>query len=245
MIENEGVSISSVSVTIKALKVNNRQMTQAVFTQLPKIEPINIYDDRHEFLDSYTLAGNLWGWVNWTPKGSDPEERQFVVEVAGRLCRGASQIDKVLPSDRDTWDKTTREEHLRFMDRAVDLTRILVAQGKIVRDRAALFRHGVDSIILGSVAPFGNLVGEYCRGQFCVYGGDTRALLGGVDGDDVRSILTRPDFPTAAFDRAKEASEEVARQALSDAGQRIGTHITKMNAMREVLAKVEQLFIAV
>ena len=111
MIETNGVTISSVSVTIKALKVNNRQMTQAVFNQLPKMETlVEMRDADTELLKGYKLRGNLWGWVNYCPKDSDPELRQVVLEADGKLYRTSAPTEHVNLREPRTHDEFTADE---------------------------------------------------------------------------------------------------------------------------------------
>ena len=47
-------TVSTVTVTIKALKINNRQLTQAVFRQLPERSLIDA--------ENVELLGLPWGW---------------------------------------------------------------------------------------------------------------------------------------------------------------------------------------
>jgi hypothetical protein len=72
-------SITTCTVTIKALKINNRQMTQSIFRQLPS-EPL--FDET-----TLEVAGTttVWGWVNYAPK--DECGKQFVVQKGDRLVR--------------------------------------------------------------------------------------------------------------------------------------------------------------
>lgn len=71
-------TISTCTVTIKALKVNNRQLTQAVFRQLPERELVD-----EEKID---LLGIPWGWVNYRTQDMGAG-RQFVAQFGRVLCR--------------------------------------------------------------------------------------------------------------------------------------------------------------
>jgi hypothetical protein len=77
-LEASDVSISTASVTIKALQVSNRQMTQSVFRQLP--ERALIDEEKVE------LLGLPWGWVNHSISGQEGN-RQFVAQFGTTLCR--------------------------------------------------------------------------------------------------------------------------------------------------------------
>lgn len=71
-------TITMATITIKALKVNNRQLTQAVFRQLP--ERSLIEESKPE------LIGLPWGWVNY--RSADMGEgRQFVAQFGTTLAR--------------------------------------------------------------------------------------------------------------------------------------------------------------
>lgn len=72
-------SITTAAVTIKALQVGKKQMTQSVFKQLPVGELI---DDR-----AAQLRCDPWGWVNYSVGEQGPSTRNFVVPSDERLYR--------------------------------------------------------------------------------------------------------------------------------------------------------------
>lgn len=79
-------SITTCTVTIKAIKINNRQMTHSVFRQLPT-EPL--FDETTlEIADNV----NIWGWVNYKPSGEEESGTQFVVQKGERLVRCPSWV---------------------------------------------------------------------------------------------------------------------------------------------------------
>ena len=66
LLKTNRASIETLAVTIRALQVNKKQMTQAVFKQLP-LGKLNMAG-RHGKFDQ-----ELWGWVNYTANGQGPE----------------------------------------------------------------------------------------------------------------------------------------------------------------------------
>lgn len=57
VIRIDAASVATISVTIQALKIGRKQMTQSVFRQLKDEAP---YD-----LENLKLKGVVWGWVNY------------------------------------------------------------------------------------------------------------------------------------------------------------------------------------
>lgn len=98
MIKNNGIvalnsteaTITTATITIKALKVNNRQLTQAVFRQLPERKLID--ESKPE------LIGLPWGWVNYQAGDMAPG-RQFVVQFGTSLARCPVRMGRA----SDTW----------------------------------------------------------------------------------------------------------------------------------------------
>ncbi len=78
-IQTKSASLDTFAVTIQALHVNGKQMTLAVFRQLPEV---SILDERH-YKDS---SLKWWGKVNYRVGDSD---RWMVCERDGRLYRAA------------------------------------------------------------------------------------------------------------------------------------------------------------
>jgi hypothetical protein len=75
-VTTENAGINTVSVAIRALHVNNKQMTLAVFRQIPHLDLINIidscpYEDRG-LVDGVTLWGKVKQprWLNYEVLGS-------------------------------------------------------------------------------------------------------------------------------------------------------------------------------
>ena len=71
--------ITTASVTIRSLRVNDRQLTESIFRQLPKRTLVDTEEVK-------LLGDDIWGWVNYDPDRS-PADRQFVVQFGGILCR--------------------------------------------------------------------------------------------------------------------------------------------------------------
>lgn len=75
-VTTENAGINTVSVTIRALHVNNKQMTLAVFRQLPKRNP---YVPEEGWIHP---DYNVWGWVNYQGRHAvftDSEENDGVL----------------------------------------------------------------------------------------------------------------------------------------------------------------------
>jgi hypothetical protein len=84
LIEAEDATIATVSVTIQAIQVSKRQMTQSVFRQLPAA---NLIDETN-----VRLLGIPWGWVNYR-WGDIPESHtNFIFQAGTRLFRNAFRI---------------------------------------------------------------------------------------------------------------------------------------------------------
>ena len=66
LLKTNQVSIETLSVTIQALQVNKKQMTQAVFKQLP-LGKLNLEGMPGKF------DQEIWGWVNYTVNNIGPE----------------------------------------------------------------------------------------------------------------------------------------------------------------------------
>lgn len=72
----DDVTISTATITIKALQVGKKQMTQSVFRQLPTADLVNDSD--------IDLNGVPWGWVNYL---NDRGGRSYVFQDGTRLFR--------------------------------------------------------------------------------------------------------------------------------------------------------------
>jgi hypothetical protein len=72
-------TITTATVTIRTLRVNNKQLTQATFRQLPVRKLIDMQGPE--------LKGTIWGWVNFTPPGCRDRDTQFIVQIGEELCR--------------------------------------------------------------------------------------------------------------------------------------------------------------
>ena len=84
-------TISTATVTIRTLRVNNKQLTQATFRQLPTRKLIDEED--------LEILGTIWGWVNYNPgRGDSSQCTQFIAQFGEELCRCPFRVRKVLPS---------------------------------------------------------------------------------------------------------------------------------------------------
>lgn len=82
-IETKSASLSTLAVTIRALHVNGKQMTLAVFRQLPLVGLTMPSGERDGSL-------NWWGLVHYVLPGDEgPIDRWMVVERGGVLFRAA------------------------------------------------------------------------------------------------------------------------------------------------------------
>lgn len=116
-------SITTASVTIKTLRVDNRQLTQAVFRQLPLGELVDI--------EKITLSGPIWGWVNYQPDG-DSENRQFVQQLGDKLCRSPFRVHDILELDPGrVWPSPFTKLHAAYQRAAEDWILARAIQGKL------------------------------------------------------------------------------------------------------------------
>lgn len=88
-------TISTATVTINTLRVNNKQLTQATFRQLPKRELINV--------NGLEVLGAVWGWVNYTPSGEPEKFTQFVAQFGAELCRCPVKVYCIHPAIPEDW----------------------------------------------------------------------------------------------------------------------------------------------
>jgi hypothetical protein len=79
----DDVTISTVAVTLKAITINKRQMTQSIFKQL---EPLPGFIDYERCA---IAAGVAWGYVNFL---AGPTTRQFLVQSGDRLYRNPVEV---------------------------------------------------------------------------------------------------------------------------------------------------------
>ena len=68
-------SITTCTVSLRTIQVNNRQMSQSIFKQLPTI---GLFDPA-----TLQLRGIVWGWVNYKLKSEG--NKNFLVQVGDRL----------------------------------------------------------------------------------------------------------------------------------------------------------------
>jgi hypothetical protein len=260
MIEDSGVTIQTVSVTIKALKINNRQMTQAVFNQLPELEElIDTRDHEGELLETYRPVGNVWGWVNYCPKGGDAELRQFIVEIDGRLYRAASPIDTMRLLERMTHDFRARHDIRLLCDRLTTLVLAIIAEAASARRDEPPGHHG--TFELGDFPGFGIIRAAYDTQSYpnseIVFwvdlAGRKLTLVDKWSNKHARALQWTNDGPEKPWHRYSEPllkdmhkiTEAGARDQAERVAHGIVAHIEKTNKFRATLAAAEQLFIAV
>jgi hypothetical protein len=116
-VEAKSALISTAKVEIKTLTLNGKQMTLAVFRQLP-----------HYTLMTYGRAhADLWGWVNHHPSSAcgkgDFRDHRHIIAVArdGELIRGC--IER--PSEVEVYD--LGEEALLDWKLACSLPQLYIA----------------------------------------------------------------------------------------------------------------------
>ena len=116
-------SINTASVTIKTLRVDNRQLTQAVFRQLPVQELIN--------QETIELKGRVWGWVNYNPDGPS-ENRQFIQQQGEKLCRCPFHVRDILELDtQQKWPAPFAQLHSAYQCAAENWILARAIEGKL------------------------------------------------------------------------------------------------------------------
>lgn len=82
-------NIATTTVTIRAIQVGNKQMTLAVFRQLPENEPV-----RDSCAKSLEPAGSIWGWVNVHDKNcvEEGKHRHVILQDGDHLTRAIIRI---------------------------------------------------------------------------------------------------------------------------------------------------------
>jgi hypothetical protein len=250
MIETNSATITSVTVTIKALKVNNRQMTQAVFTQLPKLDDFTN--------DDGGLAGNVWGWVNYCPRGERPDDRQFVIEADGILYRAASPVHRISLLDPKTWDGETASNAALLDQFLLDLALVTVAQA--IRDKAErnphVWREGMN---LGTFTPFGDI--HVCRVEGRYYAGQHHAAAKiwsdcgqafTLEREDLWNLDWSAHHGGEWYDGCDDFLKAMEGKTVSQERACVTAQISDMvadidqtNEIRDILRDADQLFIAV
>jgi len=105
-LQASSASITTASVTIRTLRVNDHQLTQSIFKQLPK----------RVLIDTRTvdLLGDVWGWVNYDPDRS-PTNRQFVVQFGAILCRCPFFVRDLNRSNTTEWPGELEAYFVRYV----------------------------------------------------------------------------------------------------------------------------------
>jgi hypothetical protein len=248
-IETSELSIATATITIRALHVNNRQMTQAVFTQLPKAALIESTDEDYEDLDEYRLAGNVWGWVNFSPKGDDPEQRQFIADIDGRLYRCPSRVGNIMIYHPETWDDRVREDcQYLAIDYLGDVAMAILARLARSPESGPRSDPRDTGFPLGDFPPLGRVrVRALYNDRIEYVAGHADIILkSSFDDRQLAHLLQRWRGGSIRHTPVPEKvpDEDCARTRAVERAASIGEHIRKMNAIREQLRFVEQLFIA-
>ena len=115
LVETSSASLDTLAVTIKALHVNGKQMTLAVFRQIPN-EP-------HQDGDAY------WGMVRYTlPVDGGDRDKWFVFSRDGRLFR--RPVD--LRERKEPYDRFVRKELESIKERDRMGAERVIVKGKYV-----------------------------------------------------------------------------------------------------------------
>jgi hypothetical protein len=146
-LETEDVSIATATVSIKVLQVNNRQMTQSVFRQLPER---GLIDD-----ETIELLGVPWGWVNYTASGMG-DGRQFVVQFGTTLCRSSVPLSSSLDwrSRVDNAPYPYQEMHQRYIEMSTALVFLRALRGIRPVEEPSKQYGGLWSVALPKLGPF-------------------------------------------------------------------------------------------
>jgi hypothetical protein len=116
-------SINTASVTIKTLRVDNRQLIQAVFRQLPVQELTN--------QETIELKGRVRGWVNYNPDGPS-ENRQFIQQQGEKLCRCPFHVRDILELDtQQKWPAPFAQLHSAYQCAAENWILARAIEGKL------------------------------------------------------------------------------------------------------------------
>lgn len=80
-LDTHDVAITTATISIKTIQVNNRQLTQSIFKQLPQFDLVDRYSETPD------LCGLPWGYVNYHWGDIDPRARHFVIQRGTTLYR--------------------------------------------------------------------------------------------------------------------------------------------------------------
>jgi hypothetical protein len=219
-LEANGVSISTATVTIKALTVGKKQMTMGVFRQL---EPCIFVDETN-----LTLNGEAWGWVNYHWGDLAHRTKHFLVQQGEVLRRSPfwvrrsgrfAEFHDPYHPDIDWWPHGIQSIYQRYQRLARALGYLATASLKESKDwhwskTAPNFSH---------------------KFRFFKYKLDSHDLTGNPD--DLRNKANALVGELAVFDELE--------QAIHRLGPRIDDYCRRWDALMERLDTVEQLFIAV
>ena len=106
-LSNANVQIRTATVEIQVVKVSGKQMTQAVFKQLPY---------RRDWQDIRDLGGTIWGWVNYWPVPDTISERRRAVVFEAR----SKLYTTLLPSNDRIEEYEKSVARGEAMDRLLD-----------------------------------------------------------------------------------------------------------------------------
>jgi hypothetical protein len=116
-LETQDASITTATISIKVIQVNNRQMTLSTFRQLPQARLVNHID--------MMLAGTPWGRVNYHWGDQNPEHIHVLFQRDGRLYREV--VDPRLSRDWPRLLQGQSAEDIAFPHDAYDLWENVVA----------------------------------------------------------------------------------------------------------------------
>jgi hypothetical protein len=249
-LDASGVEITTATVEIRVLRVGRRQLTAATFRQIPAarlLDPAEL-----------TLAGEVWGWVNYL---CEPGERNFVYQAGGELCRWAFDPRDIDPDDRETWPSPSPFSRMR---RELDEVSVSCVLARALRGERDLIPAEPEGAIRGRASfhfsrPF---AGDWSI-QAGAYGGMDPIDYKGLDAirsavAPEREVCGNPD--PEAIARRREAGRRELRALLAGRGhgydaeeligrldrldEQMGDYADRYNERMEELREAPQLFIA-
>jgi hypothetical protein len=240
-LESADATITTATISIKALQIGKKQMTQSVFKQLP-VAPL--IDE-----EAATLQGTVWGHVNY---GVAPSYRHFVYQKGTRLYRDTVRLWRC--------SEFVLKEHQRYpMPPA--------AHKALVETKERMKRHVVSVNLLAGWTPEKTDFGRHYRIDFTIPGQEHITLQVSLGQNAIKLIGmassegTKIDRDQSDHGREKEYRAELqkeiieffgnmptaeeANQLLATACLRLDDYCHRWDAMMDSLEAAEQLFIAV
>ena len=233
-IETTDASITTATVTIKALQVGKKQMTISVFRQLPEAP---LVDE-----DTLALLGQPWGYVNY--RWGDQRGTNFIFQSGSRLYRDCILIRDSSELAHDGWPTGYVKLHVEAEKRVAYYVYASLLEGSVPnwfkgKERnVTLDMNGCDGFKGWKFKVELDDKIKHMTGLIKLYG---------VDNHQVKEISKNTAHVVKQFSEIYgcEPTTQVINMMLQELSADVIRYCTRWDELMEKLRAVEQLFIAV